>query len=98
MIFTACVRPFRGHAMDDREQIARFQEAFLELLAADLSVEEKYEALCTQEQFARYRDQLKSWDPRFLSVAVELLRKWGSRSEPVGTGSGEGGGNGPDGL
>lgn len=78
--------------MDEREEIARFQEAFLELLAADLTLEEKYARLCTAAQFARYRDQVSRWDPRFLGVAVELLKKWGARS---GEGIGE---SGPDGL
>lgn len=63
-----------------REEIASFQEAFLELLSEESAGDALHRRLTTDPRFSRYRDQVARWDVRMLAVAAELLKKWGVRS------------------
>ena len=64
----------------DDEELARFQAAFLDLLAEDLTAEQVLDRLRRDEVFAPYRPWLERFEVRSIDVAMELVRKWGRRA------------------
>lgn len=65
--------------MSELDSIARFQEAMFEILDLDLSPEEAHELLCRDPRAACYCEELRTWDVHMISVAQQLLKKWGVR-------------------
>jgi hypothetical protein len=66
--------------MPPRNALADFQASLLELLASDLPVNEIQERLQADAAFADFREYVVQLEPRMLSVAVELTKKWAKRS------------------
>lgn len=67
--------------MQEREAIACFQDAFIELLTSTQSLEQKMDQLRRDSRFEIYRDQVSRWEPRMIETASRLVRKW-ARSIP----------------
>ena len=65
--------------MPELDAIARFQEAMFEILDLDLSPEEARQRLCRDPRTACYAEAVRSWDAHMISVAQQLLKKWGVR-------------------
>jgi hypothetical protein len=66
--------------MSPSDALAAYQDALLDLLAADLSPEEIEQRLREDAAFAMFRADVSQFEPRMLAVAAELVRKWGKRS------------------
>ena len=66
--------------MAPRDVLADFQAALLDLLSADLPVDEIVRRLRSDEAFVEFRDYVTQIEPRMLAIAVELVKKWGKRN------------------
>ena len=61
-----------------------FRCSALEVLAQDLPLIEIERRLSEDAAFAGFRDYVQSFEPRMLAVAVQLVKKWGKRSDRDG--------------
>jgi hypothetical protein len=59
--------------------LARFQAALLDLLAEDLPVDLVQHRLHEDAAFVEFRAYVDAFEPRMLTVAMELVKKWGKR-------------------
>ena len=65
--------------MAELDAIAIFQEAMFEILDRGLSPREAREELCRDPRTACYAELVQAWDLHMISVAQQLLKKWGVR-------------------
>ncbi len=59
-------------------QLAGFQAALLDLLAQDLPPEE-VRRLAEDAALAPFAAYVRTFEPRMLATAAQLVKKWGSR-------------------
>lgn len=67
----------------DRETLAAFQSALLELLGSELPPEALMHELQNNPTFLPYRDYVATFEPRMVEVAAQLTRKWGRREAGI---------------
>ncbi len=65
--------------MPEKEKLAEYQDALLELLSSGLSQDEVFETLRTDPRFQNYREYVNEFDPDMVAVACELMGKWAQR-------------------
>lgn len=65
--------------MPEKEKLAEYQDALLELLSSGLSQDQIIETLRTDARFQHYREYVKEFDPDMVAVACELMDKWAQR-------------------
>jgi hypothetical protein len=63
----------------DEHELARYQAALLELLARDLPTEAMHASLRENAAYAEFRAYVAAFEPRMLTVASELVKKWGKQ-------------------
>ncbi len=63
------------------DDLARFQDAVVGALLAGGAARDAQAALLAHPDAAPYRDQVASWEPRAIEVAIELAHKWGITGE-----------------
>jgi hypothetical protein len=61
------------------EKLAVFQAALLALLAEELPIDALQRRLREDPAFLEFRAYVDAFEPRMLTVAVELVKKWGKR-------------------
>ena len=67
--------------MPEKQELADFQDALLELLASGQSQDQILESLKTDSRFQSYREYVDAFDPDMVAVACELMCKWAIRKE-----------------
>lgn len=70
--------------MPEKQELADFQDALLELLASGQSQNKVLEALKTDPRFHCYREYVNQFDPDMVAVACELMCKWAIRKDSEG--------------
>ncbi len=59
-----------------QQQLADFQAALLDLFHQGLTTDEVRQRLSDESVFAPYHAYIQSFEPRMLTVAIELTKKW----------------------
>lgn len=71
--------------MKELDRIAAFQEALFEIFDRDVPPQRALDELKADPRAACYLLQLNGWDPHMVSVAQQLLKKWGVRQSAPNT-------------
>jgi len=62
-----------------RDELAVFQAALLDLLSEGRPPEETLRRLRADAAFAAHQDYIATFEPRMVEVATALVKKWGRR-------------------
>ena len=65
-----------------QDEVAAFQAALLEVLGTTADGEAALRALRQRPESAGFREWLDGCDPRMVTVAAVLLRRWGAGMAP----------------